>query len=600
MREPTCAQTAPLSSNNNATSNTPRNYPPADETTSLLLLSTRTTTSSSSGSNNNNNNNGSIDDKNAPSSAGEKRGEIGRREDFRVSGEKSQKKIISSFFFQSSSSPILNDKNEMEEEENSQMKPPPSSSSSRGGVGGDLMSNGGGGGGKRLDSAALAIQRKFRAFKNKINSGRVDVGKEDDDDMMDDGNGGARSILTGKGGGGGGGGGDNDDENGEKNVSTAYAQKIIERDTKWLYIKCFVLATLWFALSASLALYNKAVFSKKGFPAPLLYTSCQFFMQWLLATAALQWPQLFNDEDKRFVTRGRPIIPTDSWSRTILPVGFFMGLDIGLSNISLVYITVSFYTLTKTTSLIFTLFVSFVTGMEKFSWTLTGIVVTVMFGEAAAVIGETQFNAIGFFICLSAAAVSAVRWVIAQKVMHSSSSNKYGLHHPIILLYHAMPVMTVVTFSFSCVHEQWWKAEKWDSIQWSFQTSNEWIMAFATVLLGACMAFGMTLSEFELLKTTSAITVMIIGTAKDLITIGASVVIYGDVLDAYNVCGLFLCLMGIIGYNNYKLQKMKREALTGKTGDIDDGLPLPVVVSKSNYKEDDEDEDGIFHQTFVR
>ena len=588
-----CAHTAPLSSsssNDTTSNNNPhQNYPPADETTSLLL-SARRSSGSSSG-----NNNGSIDDANRASAGGE----IGRCEEFRVSGEKSQK-ITSSFFFQSSSPTLLdesNSKNEMEEEENSQMKPPSSSSSSsRGGGGGDLMSVGGG---KRLDSAALAIQRKFRAFKNKINSGRVDVGKEDDDDMMDDGNGGARSILTGKG------GrvdddGDNDDENGEKNVSTAYAQKIIERDTKWLYMKCFVLATLWFALSASLALYNKAVFSKKGFPAPLLYTSCQFFMQWLLATAALQWPQLFNDEDKRFVTRGRPIIPTDSWSRTILPVGFFMGLDIGLSNISLVYITVSFYTLTKTTSLIFTLFVSFVTGMEKFSWTLTGIVVTVMLGEAAAVIGETQFNAIGFFICLSAAAVSAVRWVIAQKVMHSSSSNKYGLHHPVILLYHAMPVMTVVTFSFSCVHEKWWEAEKWNSKQWSFQTSNEWIMAFATVLFGACMAFGMTLSEFELLKTTSAITVMIIGTAKDLITIGASVVIYGDVLDAYNVCGLFLCLMGIIGYNNYKLQKMKKEALTGKTGDIDDGLPLPVVVSKSNYKEDDEFEDDIFHQTFVR
>ena len=396
---------------------------------------------------------------------------------------------------------------------------------------------------------------------------------------------------------------ENDDNLNNKNVSTAYAQKIIDRDTKWLYMKCAVLATLWFVLSASLALYNKAVFSKKGFPAPLLYTSCQFFMQWLLATWALQWPQLFNDRDKRFVTRGRPVVPTDSWMRTILPVGFFMGLDIGLSNISLVYITVSFYTLTKTTSLIFTLFVSFITGMEKFSWTLTGIVVTVMLGEAAAVIGETQFNAIGFFICLSAAAVSAVRWVVAQKVMHSSSSNKYGLHHPVILLYHAMPVMTVVTFSFSCVHEQWWEAEKWDAKQWSFHTSKEWAEAFATVLFGACMAFGMTLSEFELLKTTSAITVMIIGTAKDLITIGASVVIYGDVLDAYNVCGLFLCLMGIIGYNNFKLQKMKKEALTGKTGDIDDGLPLPVFVSKSsayNKEDDDDDEDDIFRQTFVR
>ena len=458
------------------------------------------------------------------------------------------------------------------------------------------------------ESAAVEIRRKFRAFKRKMTMGEdFDSGSEEDEETLGKGSNGMNG-MTNK-------GSsstkknkekrdeNNADENGEKNVSTAYAQKIIDRETKWLYIKCTILATSWFLLSASLALYNKAIFSKKGFPAPLLYTSCQFFMQWVLANAGLQWPALFNEQDKRFVTRGRPIIPTDSWMRTIAPVGFFMGLDIGLSNISLVYITVSFYTLTKTTSLIFTLFVSFITGIEKFSWTLTGIVVTVMLGEAAAVIGETQFNAIGFLICLSAAAVSAIRWVVAQKVMHSPSSNKYGLHHPVILLYHAMPVMTVVTFSFSCVHEQRWKEEKWDQKQWTFHTPTEWLMAFATVLFGACMAFGMTLSEFELLKTTSAITVMIIGTAKDLITIGASVVIYGDVLDVYNVCGLFLCLMGIIGYNNYKLQKMKKEALTGKTGDIDDGLPLPVVVSKSSdYKEehDDDDDDDIFRQTFAR
>ena len=478
------------------------------------------------------------------------------------------------------------DQEEEEEDFNSQMKPLSSSS-----------------------SAAVEIRRKFRAFKRKMT-----MGKSGDTDVFDFSGGSEEdeeeTTTLGKRSNGTNGttkkknkeeqrDETNADENGEKNVSTAYAQKIIDRETKWLYIKCTCLATSWFLLSASLALYNKAIFSKKGFPAPLLYTSCQFFVQWVLANAGLQWPALFNEQDKRFVTRGRPIIPTDSWLRTIAPVGFFMGLDIGLSNISLVYITVSFYTLTKTTSLIFTLFVSFITGIEKFSWTLTGIVVTVMLGEAAAVIGETQFNAIGFLICLSAAAVSAIRWVVAQKVMHSPSSNKYGLHHPVILLYHAMPVMTVVTFSFSCMHEQWWKEEKWDQKEWTFHTPTEWLMAFATVLFGACMAFGMTLSEFELLKTTSAITVMIIGTAKDLVTIGTSVVIYGDVLDVYNVCGLFLCLMGIIGYNNYKLQKMKKEALTGKTGDIDDGLPLPVVVSKSSdYKE--EHDDDIFRQIFAR
>ena len=111
------------------------------------------------------------------------------------------------------------------------------------------------------------------------------------------------------------------------------------------------------------------------------------------------------------------------------------------------------------------------------------------------------------------------------------------------------------------------------------------------------MAFGMTFSEFELLKTTSAITVMIIGTAKDLVTIGTSVVIYGDVLDVYNVCGLFLCLMGIIGYNNYKLQKMKKKATENATSTT--VCLCRVVVSKSSdYKE--EHDDDIFRQIFAR
>ena len=164
------------------------------------------------------------------------------------------------------------DQEEEEEDFNSQMKPLSSSS-----------------------SAAVEIRRKFRAFKRKMTmgkSGDTDVfdfsgGSEEDEEetttlgKRSNGTNGTtkkknkeeqRDDET------------NADENGEKNVSTAYAQKIIDRETKWLYIKCTCLATLWFLLSASLALYNKAIFSKKGFPAPLLYTSCQFFVQWVLQT----------------------------------------------------------------------------------------------------------------------------------------------------------------------------------------------------------------------------------------------------------------------------------------------------------------------------
>ena len=173
-------------------------------------------------------------------------------------------------------------------------------------------------------------------------------------------------------------------------------------------VKCSLLTLAWFGMSTCLALFNKALFGQRkgGFPAPLLLTSVQFLMQYLIAAATLRFvlPRM----------RPRRPIPWGVYLRQVAPVGVVMGMDIGLSNLSLVYVTVSFYTLAKTSSILFLLAFAFWLRLEPVSLRLTAAALTLTLGEVLTVQGETQFNALGFFLVIAAAACSGLRWVLSR------------------------------------------------------------------------------------------------------------------------------------------------------------------------------------------
>lgn len=57
-----------------------------------------------------------------------------------------------------------------------------------------------------------------------------------------------------------------------------------------------------------------------------------------------------------------------AWSTAVVPNGVATGLDIGFSNYSLVFITLSFYVMCKSTTPLFLLFFAIAWGIEKPSW----------------------------------------------------------------------------------------------------------------------------------------------------------------------------------------------------------------------------------------
>lgn len=70
----------------------------------------------------------------------------------------------------------------------------------------------------------------------------------------------------------------------------------------------------------------------------------------------------------------------------------------------------------------------------------------------------------------------------------------------------------------------------------------------------------MTASEFALLQRTSVVTLSIAGIFKEVVTISAAGLVFGDALTPINISGLVVTISAIAAYNYIKIRKMRSEA----------------------------------------
>lgn len=130
-------------------------------------------------------------------------------------------------------------------------------------------------------------------------------------------------------------------------------------------IKNLALILLWYFFGTFLSLWNKLLVGNKDglygqgpFPAPFLMSSLQFFSQFGMAKALIKYGVVKRQAEEE-----------SSWEeyfKIVVPNGIATGLDIGLSNTSLVFITLSFYVMCKSTTPLFLLTFAIVWGIEKY------------------------------------------------------------------------------------------------------------------------------------------------------------------------------------------------------------------------------------------
>lgn len=94
------------------------------------------------------------------------------------------------------------------------------------------------------------------------------------------------------------------------------------------------------------------------------------------------------------------------WASISVPCGIVTALDVGLSNLALVSITLTFYTMVKSSTPVFVLGWAYIFKIERITWKLVGVIIVIAAGELLTVYGEVNFVLHGFILCLSASVLS--------------------------------------------------------------------------------------------------------------------------------------------------------------------------------------------------
>lgn len=307
--------------------------------------------------------------------------------------------------------------------------------------------------------------------------------------------------------------------------------------------------------------YNKWMFSrddndKEVFPFPLFTTSLHMLVQFTLSCLILFFipslrPHPTPSPDPQ--DEPRPVLTKFFYLTRLVPCGTATSLDIGLGNMSLKFITLTFLTMCKSSALAFVLLFAFVFRLEKPSIKLIAIIATMTIGVVMMVAGETAFNAVGFVLIIASAFFSGFRWGLTQILLlrHPATAN------PFSTLFFLTPVMFISLIFIALAVEG-----PTEIVTGLTALADAHGLGWGMLLLvfPGVLAFCMISSEFALLQRSSVVTLSICGIFKEVVTITAAGVIFHDKLTAVNVTGLIVTIGSIASYNYMKISRMRAEA----------------------------------------
>ncbi|KAI2607507.1 triose-phosphate transporter family-domain-containing protein [Hypoxylon fragiforme] len=325
------------------------------------------------------------------------------------------------------------------------------------------------------------------------------------------------------------------------------------------------LILLWYLFSLSISLYNKWMFDsgQLNFAFPLFTTSLHMIVQFTLAGLVLYFiPSLRPGSTQNHSDLGRsrheieperPIMTKLFYLTRIGPCGAATGLDIGLGNTSLKFITLTFYTMCKSSSLAFVLIFAFLFRLETPTWKLVAIIATMTGGVVMMVAGEVEFELGGFILVIAAAFFSGFRWGLTQILLLRNPATS----NPFSSIFFLAPIMFLTLILIAIPAEG-----IFELIEGLRVLSNEWgvVKTPLILLFPGTIAFLMTASEFALLQRSSVVTLSIAGIFKEVVTISAAALVFDDRLTPINISGLVITICAIGAYNWIKLSKMRNDA----------------------------------------
>nr|XP_015824243.2 solute carrier family 35 member C2 [Nothobranchius furzeri] len=340
------------------------------------------------------------------------------------------------------------------------------------------------------------------------------------------------------------------------------------------------LVLLYYVFSIGITFYNKWLM--KGFHYPLFMTLVHLVIIFCLSSVTRWAVQCWTGKP-------RVILSWRDYIFKVAPTALATALDIGLSNWSFLFITISLYTMTKSSVVLFILFFSLLFKLEEPNPFLVLVVLLISSGLFMFTFQSTQFNFEGFVMVLLASFIAGIRWTLTQVLMQKA---ELGLQNPIDAMYHLQPLMFLGLFPLFLYNE----AVSLSTSEKLFRVTelSPLLNSVLVLSVGGTLAFGLGFSEFLLVSRTSSLTLSISGIVKEVCTmlLAASL---GDKMTTLNWLGFAVCLCGVslhvtlkIIYSKSKVPSVRQ--LTSKGSELE----MPLLLQNDDKYEDsaaDEDEE---------
>ncbi|KAJ8265233.1 hypothetical protein COCON_G00143320 [Conger conger] len=352
-------------------------------------------------------------------------------------------------------------------------------------------------------------------------------------------------------------------------------------------VRTVALVLFYYVFSIGITFYNKWLM--KGFHFPLFMTLVHLVIIFCLSALTRSAMQCWTGKP-------RVLLNWKSYIYKVAPTALASALDIGLSNWSFLFITISLYTMTKSSAVLFILFFSLVFRLEEPNPFLVVVVLLIAGGLFMFTFESTQFNLQGFILVLLASFIGGIRWTLTQVLMQKA---ELGLQNPVDTMFHLQPLMFMGLFPLFLYNEG---LSLCTSVK-LFRVSeiSPLLYTLLTLSAGGGLAFGLGFSEFMLVSRTSSLTLSIAGIFKEVCILLLAARVMGDKMTALNWLGFAVCLSGIslhVGLKTY-YSKGKGSTLRQLPSHDSRELELPLLRTGQDGEDvetcDEEEEQEILH-----
>lgn len=296
-------------------------------------------------------------------------------------------------------------------------------------------------------------------------------------------------------------------------------------------------AISYMSCAVMLVLFNKAALSSYSFPSANVITLFQMICSCSFLFVLRRWKLIsFSsgdaDNSTRFVSL-QTLIHTSPLALTYL-------LYMLATMESVRGVNVPMYTTLRRTTVVFTMFVEFVLVGQKYSRSVIGSVLLIVFGAFVAGSRDLSFDAYGYSIVFLSNITTAIYLATISRIGKTSGLNSFGLMWCNGIL--CGPVLLFWTFIRG-------------DLRMTVEFPYLFAPGFLIVLLLSCMlAFLLNYSIFLNTTLNSAVTQTICGNLKDLFTISLGWMFFGGLpFDLLNVIGQLLGFVGSGLYAYFKL-----------------------------------------------